>query len=87
MECAFTKPGWKIEPKKDVSGKIIGAIWSGSTIAPREVAEFGFSARNPNEDTKLVWKVIQIYEDGSKSEWTGGGGSRSPAPVTTVVKK
>ena len=80
------KPGWKIEPKKDTSGRITGATWSGSSIAPREVAEFSFHARNPNEDTKLVWNVTQTYEDGSKSEWTGAEGSRSPAPVTTVRK-
>ena len=80
------KPGWKIESKKDASGKIVGAAWTGSTIAPRETAEFSFHARNPNEGTKLVWKVTQIYEDGSKSEWTGAEGSRSPAPVTTIKK-
>ena len=81
------KEGWKIEPKKDSSGKIVGAIWSGGSIAPREIAEFSFQARNPNEETKLVWKVIQVYEDGTKSEWTGPAGSRNPAPVTQVKPK
>lgn len=80
------KPGWNIEPKKDSSGKIIGASWSGSSIAPREVMEFRFLARNPSEETKLVWRVVQIYEDGSRSEWTGAEGSRSPAPVTLVKR-
>ena len=80
------KPEWKIEPKKDASGKITGAAWSGSSIAPRAVAEFGFSARNPNEETKLVWKVVQLYEDGTRSEWTGEQGTRAPAPVTLVKK-
>jgi len=28
--------------------------------------------------------VIQIYEDGSKSEWTGAEGTRTPAPVVEV---
>ena len=81
------KEGWKIELKKDPAGKIVGAIWSGGSIAPRDIAEFGFQARNPNEETKLVWKVIQIYEDGTKSEWTGPAGSRGPAPVTQVKPK
>ena len=81
------KAGWKIELKKDASGKIVGAIWSGSTIAPRAVGEFGFVARNPAEETTLVWKVVQIYEDESKSEWTGARGTRSPAPVTTIKPK
>jgi len=80
------KPGWKVEPKRDVSGKIVGAVWSGSSIPPRQVVEFGFVARNPAEETKLVWKVVQIYEDGSRSEWTGEQGSRTPASVTTVKK-
>ena len=82
-----SKPGWKIERKMDGSGKITGATWTGSSIAPHEVAEFVFHAHNPNQDTKLVWKVIQIYQDGSKSEWTGPEGSRAPAPVTTIKKK
>ena len=64
------KAGWTIEAKKDASGKITGAVWSGASLAPRDIVEFGISARNPNEETKLVWKVIQIYQDGSRSEWT-----------------
>src|SRR5262245_19606212 len=65
------KEGWKIDLKKDASGKIIGAIWSESLIAPRGIGQFGFEARNPSQETRLVWKVIQFYQDGSKSEWIG----------------
>ena len=64
------KAGWTIEVKKDASGKITGAVWSGASLAPRDIVEFGISARNPNEETKLVWKVVQIYQDGSRSDWT-----------------
>lgn len=78
------KAGWTIGLKKDSTGKITGAVWSGASLAPRDIAEFGISARNPNEETKLVWKVVQIYEDGSRSEWTGPQGSRGPAPVTQI---
>lgn len=81
------KEGWKIELKKDSTGRIVAAVWSGGSIAPREIAEFGFQALNPNEETKLVWKVIQVYEDGTKSEWTGPAGSRTPASVTQVKPK
>ena len=81
------KAGWTIELKKNASGRITGAVWSGSTISPRDIGEFGFTARNPAEETKLVWKVVQIYQDESKSEWTGPQGSRSPAPVTTIKPK
>ena len=76
--------GWKIEVKKDASGKVLSAVWSGSSIAPKQAAEFTFVGRNPREETKLVWKVVQIYEDGSRSEWTGAQGTRTPASVTTV---
>lgn len=60
------KLGWDIVYKKDASGKIISATLSGSTIPSREVAEFSFASRNPLQETKLVWKVIQIYEDASR---------------------
>lgn len=81
------KAGWKIEVKKNSAGKITGAVWSGSSLAPRDIGEFGISARNPKEETKLVWKVVQIYEDGSRSEWAGPQGSRAPAPVTQIKVK
>ena len=81
------KEGWKIEVKKDPSGKIVAAVWSGGSIAPNDIAEFGLQARNPSEQTKLVWKVIQVYTDGTKSQWTGPAGSRTPAPVTQVKPK
>ena len=78
------KAGWTIELKKDSAGRITGAVWSGASLAPRDIVEFGISAKNPNEETKLVWKVVQVYEDGSRSEWTGPQGSRGPAPVTQI---
>lgn len=79
------KPGWKLELKKNASGTIIGAAWSGALLAPREVVEFTFTARNPAAEARLAWNVIQVYEDESRSEWTGAQGSRTPASVTTIV--
>jgi uncharacterized protein YcnI len=76
--------GWKIEEKKDPQGKIVGVIWSGGSIPFAEYREFVFEANNPSTETKLGWKVIQIYEDGTRSEWTGPESSRSPASVTTI---
>lgn len=78
------KAGWTIEVKKDASGKISGAVWSGMSLAPRDIVEFGISVRNPNEETKLVWKVVQVFEDGSRAEWTGPQGKPGPAPVTQI---
>ena len=79
------KPGWKIDFKKDDSGKIIGATWIGK-IVPYEFVEFGMLGINPKEGTSLVWKFVQYYEDGSKEEFTGPVGSRLPSPVTTLKK-
>lgn len=76
--------GWKIEEKKDPQGKMVGIIWSGGSIPFAEYREFVFEAKNPSTETKLEWKVIQIYEDGTRSEWTGPESSRSPASVTTI---
>ncbi len=77
------KPGWKIEEKKDTSGRLIGVTLTGS-IPTGESALFNFSARNPGEGSKLSFKVIQVYQDGSKAEWTGAEGSRTPAPIVDV---
>jgi uncharacterized protein YcnI len=79
------KPGWKVEEKKDATGKLVGATLTGS-IPPGESQEFYFVGRNPNEEGTLSWKVIQIYEDGSKVEWTGAAGSRTPAPAVELTK-
>jgi uncharacterized protein YcnI len=76
--------GWKVELKKDSAGKIIGVVWSGSSIAPREAGQFTFTAQNPREQTTIAWKVVQVYEDGTRSEWTGPQGSRTPASVTMI---
>lgn len=75
---------WRVDYSKDPSGKITRAVLSGSKIEPQATAEFVFNARNPAAETTILWKVVQIYEDGTRSEWTGPLGSRSPAPVTTI---
>jgi uncharacterized protein YcnI len=79
------KPGWKIDFKKDSTGKITGAVWTGK-IAPYEFVEFGMLGINPKEGSSLVWKFVQYYEDGSKEEFTGPVGSRLPSPVTMLKK-
>lgn len=78
------KDGWTIDPKRNADGKIVGAIWSGGSIAPEEAETFNLTARNPAAEITLAWKAIQTYEDGSRREWIGERGSRSPAPVTSV---
>jgi uncharacterized protein YcnI len=79
------KSGWKVEEKKDGSGKLVGVILTGS-IPTGESAAFNFTARNPGDEGKLFFKAIQVYEDGTKSEWTGAEGSRTPAPAVELRK-
>ena len=79
------KPGWKIEEKKNAAGKLIGVVLSGS-IPPAQSVQFNFTARNPSGEGKLSFKAIQVYQDGSKVEWTGPEGSRMPAPFVELRK-
>ena len=79
------KPGWKIDFKKDESGKIVGATWTGK-VQPYEFVEFGMLGINPKEETNLVWRFVQYYEDGTKEEFTGPVGSFRPSPVTVLKK-
>ena len=69
------KAPWKLELKRDDKKKIIGAVWTGGVLNLNEYVEFRFSARNPAAGSTLTWKVTQVYDNGSKSEWT---------PETTV---
>ena len=80
-----SKAEWKIEEKKDTSGKVIGAVLVGS-IPTGKSEMFRFTAKNPAEAGTLSVKVIQIYEDGTMSEWTGAAGSRTPAPSIELKK-
>jgi uncharacterized protein YcnI len=77
------KPGWKIDFKKDDKGKIVGATWTGK-IAPYEFVEFGMLGINPKQETNLVWKFVQYYENGTTEEFTGPVGSKLPSPVVTL---
>ncbi len=64
------KAPWKVEFRRDDKKKILSAVWTGGALNLNEYAEFRFSARNPAAAGTLTWKVIQIYENGTKSEWT-----------------
>jgi uncharacterized protein YcnI len=78
-------PGWKLTLDKDNSGQVIRATWTGGSVGPWEYVIFRCMVRNPQASSKLVWKTVQYYADGSKDEWTGEQGSRRPAPTTTVA--
>jgi YD repeat-containing protein len=77
------KAGWKLALTRDAQGRISGATWTGS-LAPSADVQFTFTARNPAAPVTVEWKVIQTFEDASRSEWTGPQGSRTPASRTEI---
>jgi uncharacterized protein YcnI len=64
------KAPWKLELTRDDKKKVVRAVWTGGVLNLNEYVEFKFSARNPAAASTLKWKVTQIYENGSKSEWS-----------------
>lgn len=77
-------PGWTIEHQRNANNRIVGATWNGGSIGPNEFAEFAFMAVNPEAGATLVWKIVQVHEDGTRSEWVGQRQSQNPAPMTMV---
>jgi hypothetical protein len=54
---------------EQVTGVVGTVTWQGGAIEPGEFAEFGFSARPPDEPGTLEFPAIQTYDSG---EWSGG---------------
>jgi uncharacterized protein YcnI len=77
------KAGWMTEPLRDASGKTVGVRWTGR-LPPQQFAEFGLLAANPQNPADLSWMAVQSFADGSKVEWSGPQGSRTPAPHVTI---
>lgn len=77
------KPGWITEPLRDSSGRAIGVRWTG-TLAPQQFTEFGLLAVNPPSAGDLSWSATQSFSDGTKVEWSGAAGSKTPAPGVTI---
>jgi uncharacterized protein YcnI len=75
--------GWKLDVRRDSTGRIIGATWTGS-LPPERFIEFPFVAVNPREETHLVWPVHQTYSDGERVGWIGPENGDEPASVTTI---
>ena len=63
------KDGWTVEPITNTEGRIVGAVWSGGSIAPGQAQEFSFTAFNPAFDVTLMWEILQVHADGSTVEW------------------
>ena len=73
------KPGWQAEAFRDASGRLTGVRWVGN-LPPEEFTEFGLLAVNPPASGDLVFTAVQAFADGTKMEWSGAAGSKSPAP-------
>jgi YD repeat-containing protein len=76
-------PGWQVQVRRDSTGRITGATWTGS-LPPERFVEFPFVAVNPREETRLVWPVYQTYSDGERVGWVGPENGDEPASVTTI---
>jgi uncharacterized protein YcnI len=79
-----TPTAWTVTTAAGRDGRIVGAAWTGGTIAPQRSLDFGVVARTPAAETTLAWKVIQTYQDGREVHWTGPPASEFPAAVTIV---
>jgi uncharacterized protein YcnI len=72
------KPGWQAEAIRDKAGNLIGVRWIGS-LPPEQFTEFGVLAVNPPGGGELAFTAIQAFADGTKINWSGTAGSKSPA--------
>jgi uncharacterized protein YcnI len=73
------KPEWRTEALRDSSGQLVGARWTGK-LGPEQFTEFGLLAVNPAKGSEVALTAVQIYADGTKVEWAGPTGSKTPAP-------
>lgn len=75
--------GWQLQVRRDSTGRITGATWTGS-LPPERFIELPFVVVNPREAGRLVWPVYQTYSDGERVGWVGPENGDEPASVTTV---
>lgn len=73
--------GYTVEPRRQ-GDRIVAIIWK-RDIPPRQSAEFGFVARNP-DGAQIVWKAHQRFADGTSADWVGVVGDPRPAAVTIL---
>jgi uncharacterized protein YcnI len=90
-------PGWErtvemttLDEPLDVLGEqvteVVGTVtWQGGAIGPGEFAEFGFSARLPDEPGSLEFPAVQTYDSGEVVRWIGPPDSEEPAALVDVV--
>ena len=79
------KPGWQAEASRDASGNLTGVRWVGN-LPPEEFTEFGLLGVNPAAAGELVFTAIQAFADGTKLEWSGAAGSKTPAARVKLAR-
>jgi preprotein translocase YajC subunit len=67
-----------------VGDRIVSVTWT-IEIKAGASSQVSFVAKNPTKGSAITWKVHQKYSDGMSSDWTGAPGTKTPAPVTTLV--
>jgi uncharacterized protein YcnI len=72
------KPGWQAEAIRDSAGNLTGVRWIGN-LPPEQFTEFGVLAVNPPGGGDLAFTAIQAFADGTKVDWSGPAGSKTPA--------
>lgn len=78
------KPGWQAEAFRDATGNLTGVRWVGNLPA-EEFTEFGLLGVNPPAGGQLVFTATQAFADGTKIEWSGAAGSKTPAARVKLV--
>ena len=78
------KPGWQAEAIRDPAGNLIGVRWIGS-LPPEQFTEFGLLAVNP-PGGELAFTAIQAFADGTKIDWSGAAGSKTPAARVRLAR-
>lgn len=79
------KPGWQGEALRDTAGNLVGVRWIGN-LPPEQFTEFGLLGVNPPSGGDLVFTATQAFADGTKIEWSGAAGSKTPAPRVRLVR-
>ena len=79
------KPGWQAEAIRGPAGNLIGVRWIGS-LPPEQFTEFGVLAVNPAGGGELAFTAIQAFADGTKINWSGAAGSKTPAARVRLAR-
>jgi uncharacterized protein YcnI len=89
------KPGWTISIQREGEGddaRVTEVSWTGGIIPEGQRDDFLFSAQVPSEQTTIIWKAYQTYQDGTVISWdqdpneqTSDDGSSGPYSQTGII--